>query len=143
MAGDDYKLRWVGQHAVVTLPAEIDATNAEDIRRALVSAASHNPAVLIIDMSETTFCDSGGVGAIIDAYRQARAAGIQLRLVASKVLRILTLVGVDQLIPMYPNLEAALAETAAAQARAPDRSHAPERAAGSGDPQTEPPPAEA
>jgi anti-anti-sigma regulatory factor len=29
-------------------------------------------AVLIIDLSGTTFCDSAGVGAIIAAYRQAR-----------------------------------------------------------------------
>jgi anti-sigma B factor antagonist len=142
MAGENYKLRWVGQHAVIPLPAEIDATNAEGIRQALVSAASHDAAVLVIDMSETTFCDSAGVNAIIAAHKQAKAAGTQLRLVAPGVLRILTLVGADQLVPIYPTLETALAETAAAQARAPNPGHAPERAAATGDPQTEPPPAE-
>jgi hypothetical protein len=39
MAAEDYKLRWVGQRAVVTVPAEIDVTNAEQIRHTLVSAA--------------------------------------------------------------------------------------------------------
>jgi anti-anti-sigma factor len=63
---------------------------------------------LIIDMSGTTFGDSAGVQAIIAAYRQATATGTELRLVATVVLRILTLVGVDQLIPIYPILDAAL-----------------------------------
>jgi anti-sigma B factor antagonist len=108
MAAEDYKLWWVGQAAVVTLPAEIDVTNAEQTRQALASAASHDAAVLIIDMSQTIFCDSAGVAAIIAAHTQATAAGTQLRLTAPGVLRILTLVGVDQLVPIYPTLEAAL-----------------------------------
>jgi hypothetical protein len=90
-------------------------------------------------MSETTFCDSAGVNVIIAAHKQAKAAGTQLRLIAPGVLRILTLVGADQLVPIYPTLETALAETAAAQARTPNPGHAPERAAATGDPQTEPP----
>jgi anti-anti-sigma factor len=115
-------LRWMGEQAVVTVPAEIDITNAGEVRRTLLGAASHDAAVLIIDMSGTTFCDSAGVQAIIDTYNQAAATRTQLRLVATAVLRILTLVGVDQLIPIYPTLEAALAAApaAAASAREPD-----------------------
>jgi anti-anti-sigma factor len=109
MTAADYGVRWVGRQAVVAMPPEIDATNADQIRRALLIAASHDAAVLIVDMSGTTFCDSAGVRAIIAAYQQAAAAGTQLRLVATAVLRILTLVGADQLIPIYPTLEAALA----------------------------------
>ena len=67
-------------------------------------------------MSGTTFCDSAGVQAVITAYRQAAAAGTQVRLVATAVLRIFTVIGADQLIPVYPTLEAALAEAPAAQA---------------------------
>ncbi len=94
MAVEDYKLRRVGQYGVVTLPAEVDVTNADEIRQALLSAASQ---------------DVAGVQAIIAAYRQATATGTELRLVATAVLRILTLVGVDQLTPIYPAPEAALA----------------------------------
>jgi anti-sigma B factor antagonist len=106
---EDSQLRLVGQHGVVTVPAEVDVTNAGQIRQALLAAASHDVAVLIIDMSATTFCDSAGVHAIIAAHKQAAAAGTELRLVATAVLRILTLVGIDQLIPIYPTVEAALA----------------------------------
>jgi anti-sigma B factor antagonist len=122
MTAEDGQLRWVGEQAVITLPAEIDITTATEVRQVLLAAASHNPAVLIIDMSGTTFCDSAGVQVIIDTYNQAAATNVQLRLAATAVRRILTLVGVDQLIPIYPTLEAALAETATtpASAREPD-----------------------
>jgi anti-anti-sigma factor len=103
------KVRWVGPHAVVAMPAEIDAANAEKIRQGLLPAVSLGATVVVIDMSGTTFCDSAGVKAIIAAYRQAAAKGTELRLVATAVLRILTVVGVHQLIPIYPTLEAALA----------------------------------
>lgn len=109
MATDDEKVRWVGPHAVVAMPAEIDAVNADQIRQRLLSAAGLGAPVLIVDMSGTTFCDSAGVRAIIAAYRQAAAGSTQLRLVTTAVLRILTLVGADQLIPIYPDLDAALA----------------------------------
>lgn len=95
--------------SVITMPAEIDAINADEISRALISAASSDAAVLVIDMTETTFCDSAGVQAIVAAHKQAATTGTQLRLAATAALRILTLVGVDQLIPVFPTLEAALA----------------------------------
>jgi anti-sigma B factor antagonist len=96
---------------VVAMPAEIDAVNAGEIRQGLLSAVGLGAEVVVVDMSGTTFCDSAGVQAIIDAYRQAAANGTQLRLAAMAVLRILTIVGVGQLIPIYPTLEAALAGT--------------------------------
>jgi anti-sigma B factor antagonist len=110
MTAEGVQFRWMGQQAVVTLPAEIDAVNAGTVRQALLAGARHDAAVLIIDMSRTTFCDSAGVQVIIDTYNQAAAARTRLRLVATAVVRILTLVGVDQLMPIYPTLEAALAD---------------------------------
>jgi anti-sigma B factor antagonist len=103
------RVRWVGQQAVIAMPAEIDVTNAGEISQALLAAASHGAPVLIIDMSDTTFCDSAGVQAIITAQNQAATTGTQLRLAATAALRILTIVGLDQLVPIYPTLEEALA----------------------------------
>ena len=122
MTAEGGGLRWMGRQAVVTVPTEIDTINAGEVRQTLLAATSRDATVLIIDMSGTTFCDSAGVQAIIDTYNQAAATRTQLRLVATEVLRILTLVGVDQLIPIYPTLEAALAGTpaAAASTRDPD-----------------------
>ena len=110
MSAGDYEVQQAGQHAVITMPAEIDAANADEARRALLAAVGSSAAILVIDMSGTTFCDSAGLKAIIAAHTQAAKAGTQLRLVTTAVLRIVTIVGIDQLIPVYPTLEAALSE---------------------------------
>lgn len=107
-ADHDYTIRWAGSQAVITMPAEIDAANADQVRLALLSAARPGVPVLIIDMTGTTFCDSSGVHAVITAYRQAAQTGTQLRLAATVVQRIFTVIGADQLMPIYPALEAAL-----------------------------------
>jgi anti-anti-sigma factor len=138
MTGEDYTPRRVGPHDVITLPAEIDAINAEEVRQALVAAASRDAAVLVIDMSQTTFCDSAGVNAIITASSQATAAATRLRLVAPRLLRIFTIIGVDQLIPLYQTLEAALAEPGPGQPGPPDPCDETERSTASADPQTPP-----
>lgn len=109
MSVEGCELRRMGQHGVVTVPAEVDVTNTDEVRRVLLSVVSQDVPVLIIDMSGTTFCDSTGVQAIVAAYRQSAATGTELRLVAPAMLRILTLIGVGQLIPIYPDLNAALA----------------------------------
>jgi anti-sigma B factor antagonist len=110
--GTAYEVSWVDGVPVVWAPAEIDVTNAGGLRRAMQSCTDAGYTTLVVDMSETTFCDSAGVRAIIAAHKQAAAAGCQLRLVATAAaLRVLTLVGADQLIPIYPTLEAALAGT--------------------------------
>ena len=109
MSTPDDKVRWVGQHAVIAMPAEIDVANADEIRQEVLSAVGLG-AVLVMDMSETTFCDSAGVQVIIAANKRAAATGTRLRLVAPGVLRILTLVGIDQLMPIYLTLKAALTE---------------------------------
>ena len=109
MSADDYTIEWLGPRAVVTMPAEIDATNADRASEVLLAAASQGPAVLIVDMSQTTFCDSAGVQAIIVAYRQA--TGTQFRLVATGVARIMNLVGIGEIMAIDPTLDAALAAT--------------------------------
>jgi anti-sigma B factor antagonist len=137
MPAEECKVRWVGPHAVVAMPAEIDAVNAERIRQGLLSAVSLGAEVVVIDMSGTTFCDSAGVQAIVAACRQAAAAGTELRLVATAVLRILTIVGVGQVIPIYPTLESALSGAPPAQASTPDSGQEPGATRASGDPQAQ------
>ena len=113
---DEFMIRWAGSQAVITMPAEVDVTNADEVRKALLSAARPEVPVLVIDMTRTTFCDSAGVHAVITAYRQTAQTGTQLRLAATSVRRIFTIIGADQLMPIYPALDAALAGAADGQA---------------------------
>jgi anti-sigma B factor antagonist len=110
MPGQDCTARRVGASVVVTMPAEIDAMNADEIRRVLLSAVGPGVPDVIVDMSGTIFCDSAGVHAVIAAHRHAADSGTRLRLVATSVLRIFALVGADLLMPIYGTVDAALAD---------------------------------
>ena len=103
---------WVGRVAIVALPAEIDLSNAELVREDLLAAVAQGATRVIADMTQTTFCDSAGIAALVRVVQQATARGSGLRLAASTpaVIRVLTLTGVDKLIEVYPSVAAAMAD---------------------------------
>jgi anti-sigma B factor antagonist len=98
------------ERAVVTLPHEIDITNSRDVGVSLQAAVRPHLALLIADLSTTTFLDSTGVREVVQAYRKAHQSGTDLRLVVpdGQVLRILAISGVDTLLPIYPDVAAAI-----------------------------------
>jgi anti-sigma B factor antagonist len=102
---------WIGQVAVLTLPAEIDVTNADAIREELLSMVNQGAALLIADLSKTMFCDSAGVSALVRTLRRANANEAVLRLVVNTpaVQRVLSITGVDRLLEIFPSVSAALA----------------------------------
>ena len=105
-------MTWLGEAAVITLPAEIDISNSEQVREELLSLVNRGPAVLIVDMAETTFCDSAGVNALVRAHKRAAANDAEIRLVVASpgVQRVLAITGVDRLISVYPTMAASLGE---------------------------------
>jgi anti-anti-sigma factor len=96
---------------VIALPAEIDVTNAGQVGQQLGAALAPGVRAVIADLSATTFCDSSAISMLERAHQQAAANGTQLRLVvrSTRVLRALTLVQLDYLLPVYPSLSQALA----------------------------------
>jgi anti-sigma B factor antagonist len=100
---------------VVAAPVEIDITNADGLRSALLSAAEAGPGTLVVDMTQTRFCDSSGLHALVAAHKSARAEGREVLLVvpAAIVLRVFAITGMDQVIPNFASLDEALAEASA------------------------------
>ena len=96
---------------MVTLPVEIDVTNADAIREELLAVLNQGAVLLVADMSKTDFCDSSGVSALVRAFRHAAASATALRLVVTTpaVLRVLSITGVDRLVEEYPSVAASLA----------------------------------
>ncbi len=111
MSEERFPVAWSGRTAVLKLPAEIDLTIADAVREALLSVLNAGALGLVVDMTGTTFCDSAGITALVRAARRADANGATMRLAvtASPVLRVLTLVGIDRLIDVYPDVDAAVA----------------------------------
>jgi anti-sigma B factor antagonist len=73
--------------------------------------ADHGIEKLILDLSGIEFVDSAGLGALMIIYGNMKVRGGQLRLVApaARVLDLLKLTHTDSILPIDPNLEAALA----------------------------------
>jgi anti-anti-sigma factor len=97
--------------AVVVLPDVIDFLNADSAGRQLAAAVVPGVTVVIADLTGTVFCDCAGVRSLLLAHRQALAGHAELRLVirSRAVLRVLELLGADQVLPVYPDLGLALA----------------------------------
>jgi anti-sigma B factor antagonist len=104
---------------IVTLPGEIDVTNAQGIGDELQAACGPGVAVVIADMTGTAFLDSSGVRYLLLASEHAAKANAELRLVteSAAVLRVLVITGVDGLLKIYPNLQAALTNPGLAEAQ--------------------------
>jgi sigma-B regulation protein RsbU (phosphoserine phosphatase) len=107
----DRDVRWSGRRAIVTMPAEIDMTNSSDVSDLLAAVVRQSPEVITADMTATTFCDSAGVGALAHAYELAAAGGSELRLALgdSPAARIIQLIGLDQIVPVYHDVQQSLA----------------------------------
>jgi anti-anti-sigma factor len=98
---------------VVTMPAELDYRNAEHVGQRLSTALRSDTAIVIADLIPTTFSDTVGIQILLGAHHQATARGVDLRFVVSPsghVQRVLTMCGLDRLVPCYPSVSAALAD---------------------------------
>lgn len=95
---------------VVAAPEEIDITNAPDLRSALLEAAADGHGTLVLDMTETRFCDSSGIHTLLAAHKRAQSEGGELLLVipSPSVLRIFAITGVDRILSHVASLEEAL-----------------------------------
>jgi anti-sigma B factor antagonist len=100
---------------VVVAPEEIDVSNAEVLRSALVKAAEDGSGTLVVDMTRTRFCDSAGLHVLLAEHQRAEAEGREVLLVipSTAVLRILAITGADRMIPNFTSLPEALTGTAA------------------------------
>ncbi len=103
---------------VVIAPEEIDITNAGALRSALLHAAADGHRTLVVDMTQTRFCDSSGLHALIAAHKRANAEGREMLLVipCTAVLRVFVITAMDRVIPNVTSLDQALAQASAAPA---------------------------
>jgi len=118
MPDDLFPATWTGRRAIVSFPEQVDISNVDQLRDRLLSVINRGATVLIADMTSTVSCDHAAVDATARACQRAAANGTQLRLVvtAPLVRRVLSIEGLDRLVPIYPLLDAAIAAGSATPA---------------------------
>jgi anti-sigma B factor antagonist len=96
---------------VVTFPDAFDISNAGDLAKQIRTAITPGVSTVVADLTGTEFCDSAGLRVIVLAYDWAKVGHVELRLAVppGPALVVLKLVGLDQLLPIYPSLDKALA----------------------------------
>jgi len=105
----DFRIRSLRGLPIVSTPDEIDIANAPELRDALLTA-SVNASVVIVDMTETTFCDSNGLHPLVSICQLLQDNGGELRTVCTPpVLRAMAATGDDQLLRIFASLPEALA----------------------------------
>ncbi|MYT03248.1 MULTISPECIES: STAS domain-containing protein [Streptomyces] len=100
---------------VLALAGEIDHTTADTFRQAL-TADDKFPRHAVVDFRDVIFMDSSGINVLVAANNAAHAKGGSLRLAhtPARVLDLLHVVGLADIIPLYPTLNDALAAQNAA-----------------------------
>lgn len=89
--------------SIVHIPVEvIDAKNAKALRDSLKSVIGENKHV-VFDMSQVSFLDSSGCGAILSCLRQLNQKGGDLKMfgVQTKVRSLFELIRMHRIIEMF------------------------------------------
>ncbi|MER7661497.1 STAS domain-containing protein [Streptomyces sp. NPDC096193] len=94
---------------VLEIFGELDYDNAPDLRELIPTIALRPGQRLVLDLCGMEFCDSSGLTALIAAHNHAQAARADIALagVPAHTLRILRIVGLDQIFPIHPDSAAA------------------------------------
>jgi anti-anti-sigma factor len=87
----------------------LDSTNAADAKSEFLILCQSNIDILIIDLSEATFCDSSGLSAILLAERQMRErdAGIIVVDMFGKVRSLFEIAKLTDIIPLVSTIDEA------------------------------------
>ncbi|MCZ9341524.1 STAS domain-containing protein [Streptomyces sp. TRM76130] len=88
---------------------DLDYATAGQLRELLATLTLRPGQRLVLDLAGMEFCDSSGITALIVAHNSARAvrAGIALVGVPERTLRVLRIVGLDQIFALSPDTGAA------------------------------------
>ncbi|WP_163509879.1 STAS domain-containing protein [Fodinicola acaciae] len=92
---------------VLRVSGDIDMFANDKLQTAINDALTGGPAAVILDLTGVTFLDSAGLSALITA--QIRHPDTHVRVVAASAytLRPIQLTGLDQVLDIYPTLQAA------------------------------------
>ena len=114
-SGSEQSLRIVrdarAEAVVLAVAGDIDAFTVSGLTNAVADVLAEGPRMLVLDLSAVSFLASAGLSALLTIHRDAADTGV-LRIVANgpATLRPIQLTGLDRSLPLYPTLEASLAQ---------------------------------
>ncbi|MGZ3103296.1 STAS domain-containing protein [Streptomyces sp. H72] len=94
---------------VLSIFGDLDYATAGRLRELVTTLTLRPGQLLVLDLAGMRFCDSSGITALIVARNHARAAraDVALAAVPDHTLRVLRMVGLDQVFGLLPDSDAA------------------------------------
>jgi len=89
-------------YVVVSVAGELDVATAAQFREQLASVISGGARRIVVDLARATFMASAGIGVLMGTHRVLAAQGGSLVLASPSpaAARVLSLLGLDQVIPV-------------------------------------------
>lgn len=99
-----------GAASVARLSGEIDMKTSPEVRQALLACLGKSRP-LVVHMGAVQYIDSSGVASLVEAFQQARKAGLGFSLaeVSQNAMRVLKLARLDRVFTIHDSLEGACA----------------------------------
>ncbi len=93
---------------VLTPSGILDGTKAEEVRAQVDSALSAGSTVLLMDLKETTFVDSSGLGTLVSVLKTVRSHDCEMYIcsINPQVKMLFELTSMDRVFEIYENREA-------------------------------------
>ncbi|MBM7787370.1 STAS domain-containing protein [Tenggerimyces flavus] len=103
-----------GRAVVIHLEGDVDIVTAREVRDWVFDLLDNSPGeveLIVVDLSESDFLDSSGLGALVAVYRRVHAQERSFCVAspAPMVARILEVSGLDQAWRVYPSAAEAIA----------------------------------
>jgi anti-sigma B factor antagonist len=98
---------------VVRVRGEVDMSHEEELRTELRQAVASEADGIVVDLTECEFIDSSGVRALL-LSREAQESekgrdALAVAASSEQILRILSVMGIDRVIPIRPTVDEAAA----------------------------------
>jgi anti-sigma B factor antagonist len=99
-------------HHILTPSGEIDASNSVQLDEAIRYLTDNGARSILVDGSQIDYISSAGLGVFMSYLEDFQEKGVSLKIFGLKprVFEVFQILGLDQLIPIYPDKESALAQ---------------------------------
>jgi anti-sigma B factor antagonist len=98
---------------VVRVAGEVDMSHEEDLQAELRAAIESETKGIVVDLTECEFIDSSAIRALLlsrqEKTPQQGAESLAVAAASNQILRILSVMGLDQVIPIEPTVDEAAA----------------------------------
>jgi anti-sigma B factor antagonist len=95
---------------VVRVTGEVDMSHEEELRGELRTAVASDSKGIVVDLTECEFIDSSGVRSLLlsrEAQNNEDGEHLAVAAASEQILRILSVMGIDRVIPIRPTVEEA------------------------------------